>query len=175
MSMSIDDDKFPPWRRDVSPSLLLTSEPNPHSCSGSNYAGALKMRSLSSNRSDLRKKSPQSNSQHCSINNFHKKKPSKNTQRLVQIESRDTSSQIVHSTPPPPAPNIPKNPNRLHDMLSVYHQEAEVSITQIQAHRRQAPVVIESRCGARLDGSNLNAVNLILRLFLYYFLHTMSL
>jgi hypothetical protein len=24
MSMSVDDDKFPPWRRDASPSLLLT-------------------------------------------------------------------------------------------------------------------------------------------------------
>ncbi len=30
------------------------------------------------------------------------------------------------------------------------------------------------RCGARLGGSNSNAVNLILRLFLYHFLHTMS-
>jgi hypothetical protein len=29
-------------------------------------------------------------------------------------------------------------------------------------------------CGARLRGSNSNAVNLILRLFLYHFLHTMS-
>jgi hypothetical protein len=31
------------------------------------------------------------------------------------------------------------------------------------------------RCGARLGGSNSNAINLILRLFLYHFLHTMSL
>jgi hypothetical protein len=30
-------------------------------------------------------------------------------------------------------------------------------------------------CGARLGGSKKNAVNLILRLFLYHFLHTMSL
>ncbi len=30
------------------------------------------------------------------------------------------------------------------------------------------------RCGARLGGSKSNAVNLILRLFLYHFLHTMS-
>ncbi len=29
-------------------------------------------------------------------------------------------------------------------------------------------------CGARLGGSKSNAVNLILRLFLYHFLHTMS-
>jgi hypothetical protein len=121
MSMSIDDDEFPPWRRDASPLLLLTSEPNPHSCSGLNYVGALKTSTLSSNRSDPRKKSPQSNSQHCSINNSHQKKPSKNTQRLVQIQSRDTSTQIVQSTPPPPAPKTPKNPNRLHDMFSVYH------------------------------------------------------
>jgi hypothetical protein len=31
-----------------------------------------------------------------------------------------------------------------------------------------------SWCGARLGGSKSNAVNLILRLFLYHFLHTMS-
>jgi hypothetical protein len=30
-------------------------------------------------------------------------------------------------------------------------------------------------CGARLGGSKSNAINLILRLFLYHFLHTMSL
>ncbi len=105
----------------------------------------LKTSTLSSNCTDPRKKRSQSNSQHCSIDDSHQKKPSKNTQRLVQIESRDTPTQIVHSTPPPPAPNTPKNPNRLHDMFSVYHQEVEVSIAQIQAHRRQAPVVIESR------------------------------
>jgi hypothetical protein len=29
-------------------------------------------------------------------------------------------------------------------------------------------------CGARLGGSKINAINLILRLFLYHFLHTMS-
>ncbi len=31
-----------------------------------------------------------------------------------------------------------------------------------------------NRCGARLGESKSNAVNLILRLFLYHFLHTMS-
>jgi hypothetical protein len=31
-----------------------------------------------------------------------------------------------------------------------------------------------NRCGARLGESKCNAVNLILRLFLYHFLHTMS-
>jgi hypothetical protein len=29
-SMSIDDDRFLPWRRDASPSSLLTSGPSPH-------------------------------------------------------------------------------------------------------------------------------------------------
>ncbi len=72
--MSVDDDKFPPWRRDVSPLLLLTLEPNRHSHSRSNYVGAMKTSTLSSNRSDPRKKSPQSNSQHCSINDSHQKK-----------------------------------------------------------------------------------------------------
>ncbi len=144
-SISVDDNKFPPWRRDASPSLLLTLEPNPHSCSRLNYNGVLKMGTLSSTRSDPRKTSPQSNSQHCSINGSHQKKSSKNTQRLVPIGSRDTCTQIIQFTPLPPAPNIPQNSNRLNDMFSVYHQEAEVSIAQIQAHRRQAPVVIESR------------------------------
>jgi hypothetical protein len=31
-----------------------------------------------------------------------------------------------------------------------------------------------SRCGARLGGTKSNAINLILRLFLYHFFHTMS-
>ncbi len=34
---------------------------------------------------------------------------------------------------------------------------------------------LHMRCGARLGGSKSNAVNLVLRLFLYHFLHTMSL
>ena len=34
--------------------------------------------------------------------------------------------------------------------------------------------LVASRCGARLGGSKSNAVNLILRLVLYHFLHTMS-
>jgi hypothetical protein len=64
---------------------------------------------------------------------------------MVLIESKDTFTQIVHTPPPPPAPNIPKKTNRLHDMVSAYHQEqnyqekAEVSIIQKPAHRRQAP------------------------------------
>jgi hypothetical protein len=47
MSMSIDDAKFPPWRRDASPLLLLTLGPNPHSRSRLNYVGALKTSTLS--------------------------------------------------------------------------------------------------------------------------------
>jgi hypothetical protein len=47
MSMSVDDDEFPPRRKDASPLLLLTSEPNPHSRSRSNYVGALKTSTLS--------------------------------------------------------------------------------------------------------------------------------
>jgi hypothetical protein len=47
MSMSVDDDKFPPWKRDASPLLLLTLELNPHPHSGSNYVRALKTRTLS--------------------------------------------------------------------------------------------------------------------------------
>ncbi len=34
--------------------------------------------------------------------------------------------------------------------------------------------LLDGWCGARLGGSKSNAVNLILRLFLYHFLHTMS-
>ncbi len=34
---------------------------------------------------------------------------------------------------------------------------------------------VKFRCGARLSASKSNTVNLILRLFLYHFLHTMSL
>jgi hypothetical protein len=33
---------------------------------------------------------------------------------------------------------------------------------------------VDTWCGARLGGSKSNAINLILRLFLYHFLHTMS-
>jgi hypothetical protein len=61
------------------------------------------------------------------------------------IESRDNFTQIVHTLPPPPAPNIPQNPNRLHDMCPADNQGAEVSIGQKPAHRRQAPVLLESR------------------------------
>jgi hypothetical protein len=104
-SMSIDDDGFLPWRRDVSPSLLLTSGPNPHSRCRLNYVRALKMSTLSSNRSDPRKKNPQSTSIY-SINDSHQKKPSKNSQGLVLIESRDSFTQIIQTSPPPPAPNI---------------------------------------------------------------------
>jgi hypothetical protein len=139
-SMSVDDDRFLPSRRDASSLLLLTSGPNPHSCCGSNYVRALKMSTLSSNRSDPRKKNPRSTS-HCSINDSHQKKPSKNSQGLVLIESRDSFTQIVQTSPPPPAPNISNNPDRLqHDMFSAsaYQQEAEVSIAQKPAHRRQA-------------------------------------
>ncbi len=138
--MSVDDDGFLPWRRDASPLSLLTSGPNPHSCCGSNYIRALKMSTLSSNRSDPMKKNPQSTS-HCSINDSHQKKPSKNSQGLVLIESRDSFTHIVQTSPPPPAPNISNNPNRLqHDLFSAsaYQQEAEVSIVQKLAHRKQA-------------------------------------
>ena len=64
---------------------------------------------------------------------------------MVLIESKDTFTQIVQTPPPPLAPNIPKNPNRLHDMVSAYHQEwnyqqeAKVSIAQKPVQRRQAP------------------------------------
>jgi hypothetical protein len=64
---------------------------------------------------------------------------------MVLIESRGTLTQIVQTLLPPSVPNIPKKPNRLHDMVSAYHQEwnyqqeAEVSIAQKPAHRRQAP------------------------------------
>ena len=51
----------------------------------------------------------------------------------------DDDSEDFQTSPPPPAPNIPKNPNRLHDMFSAYQQKAEVSIAQKPAHRRQAP------------------------------------
>ncbi len=57
-SMSVDDDRFLPLRRDASPSLLLTSGPNPQSRCRSNYVRALKMSTLSSNRSDPKKKNP---------------------------------------------------------------------------------------------------------------------
>jgi hypothetical protein len=65
----------------------------------------------------------------------------KNSQGLVLIESRDSFTQIVQTSPPPPAPNISNNPDRLqHDMFSAsaYQQEAEVSIAQKPVHRRQA-------------------------------------
>jgi hypothetical protein len=120
--MSVDDDGFLPQRRDVSPLSLLTSGPNPHSRRGLNYVGALEMSTLSSNHSNPRKKNPRYTS-HCSINDSHLKKPSKKSQGMVLIESKDTFTQIVQTPPPPPAPNIPKNPNRLHDMVSAYHQE----------------------------------------------------
>jgi hypothetical protein len=64
---------------------------------------------------------------------------------MVLIESKDTFTQIIQTPSPPPALNIPQNPNRLHDMVPAYHQErnyqqeAEVSIAQKPAHRRQAP------------------------------------
>jgi hypothetical protein len=64
---------------------------------------------------------------------------------MVLIENKDTLTQIVQTPPPPPAPNIPKKCNRLNDTVSAYHQErnyqqeAEVSIAQKPAHRRQAP------------------------------------
>jgi hypothetical protein len=75
----------------------------------------------------------------------HLKKPSKNSQGMVLIESKDTFTQIVQTPPPPPAPNIQKKTNRLHDMVSAYHQEwnyqqeAKVSIAQKPVQRRQAP------------------------------------
>jgi hypothetical protein len=84
---------------------------------------------------------------HSSINDSHLKKPSKNSQGMVLIESKDNFTQIVQTPPPPLAPNIPKKPNRLYDMVSAYHQEqnyqqeAEVSIAQKPVHRRQAPQV----------------------------------
>ena len=56
MSMSIDHYKFFSWRRDASPLMLLTSEPNPHFHSRSNYIGALKTSISSSNFNDPRKK-----------------------------------------------------------------------------------------------------------------------
>jgi hypothetical protein len=64
---------------------------------------------------------------------------------MVLIESKDTFTQIVQTPPPPPSSNFPQTPNRLHDMVSAYHQEqnyqqeAEVSIAHKPAHRRQAP------------------------------------
>jgi hypothetical protein len=64
---------------------------------------------------------------------------------MVLIESRDTFTQIIQTPPPPPAPNFSKPSNRLHDMVSAYHQEqnyqqeTEVFIAQKPAHRRQAP------------------------------------
>ncbi len=57
-SMSVDDDGFLPRRRDASPLLLLTLGPNPHSCCGMNYVGALEMSTLFSNCSNSRKKNP---------------------------------------------------------------------------------------------------------------------
>lgn len=45
-------------------------------------------------------------------------------QAPVLLESRDTFTQIVQASPPPPAPNIPKNPDRLHDMFPADNQEA---------------------------------------------------
>jgi hypothetical protein len=111
MSMSVDDGKFPPWRRDVSPLLLLTSEPNPHFHSGLNYVGALKTSTLSSNRSDLRKKSPRSNSQHCSINNSHQKK---NHQKILRdwskLKAEIPPSKLFnprYRLHPQTSPNIP--------------------------------------------------------------------
>jgi hypothetical protein len=112
MSISVDDDGFLPWRRDATLLLLLTSGPNPHSCCGLNYVRALRMSTLSSNCNNPRKKNPQSTS-HCSIKDSHQKKPSKNIQGLVLIKSRDSFTQIVQTSPSPPAPNISNNPNRL--------------------------------------------------------------
>ncbi len=66
-------------------------------------------------------------------------------QAPVVIKSRDTFTQIVHTLPPPPAPNIPQNPNRLHGMCPADNQEAEVSIGHKLAHRKQALVLLESR------------------------------
>jgi hypothetical protein len=47
--------------------------------------------------------------------------------------------------------------------------------TTNQKHVGTMEQVCRHRCGARLSGSKSNAVNLILRLFVYHFLHTMSL
>ncbi len=66
-------------------------------------------------------------------------------QAPVVIESRDTVTQIIHTLPPPPVPNIPPNPDRLHDMCPADNQGAEVSISQKLAHRRQAQVLLESK------------------------------
>jgi hypothetical protein len=57
-------------------------------------------------------------------------KPAHRRQAPVLLESRDTFTQIVQTSPPPPAPNIPKNLNRLHDMFPADNHEAEVSIAQ---------------------------------------------
>jgi hypothetical protein len=52
-------------------------------------------------------------------------------QAPVMIKSRDTFTQIVHTLPPSPAPNISQNPDRLHDMCPADNQGAEVSIGKL--------------------------------------------
>ncbi len=51
---------------------------------------------------------------------------------------------------------------------------AKFTPAETQKHVQLMRAMKATRCGARLGGSKSNAVNLILRLFLYHFLHTMS-
>jgi hypothetical protein len=78
-----------------------------------------------------------------------------NRKRLVLIKSRDPVTQIIQTSPSPPAPTSHKKLNRLHDMFSAHHQEqnykqeAELSISQKLKHRRQVPQ-------AKLKGNHSN-------------------
>ncbi len=57
------------------------------------------------------------------------------------------------------------------------HGHHEVEVLDVDGHElciRRGDDTVGQRCGARLSASKSNAVNLILRLFLYRFLHTMS-
>ena len=99
-SMCVVDDGYLQWGE--SPSSLLTSGSNPHSCQGSKNVGVVKTSSL------LSKHSPRF-TRRCSINNCHQTKPSKTSLELAPMESKDIFTQIIQSPPPPPAPIILKN------------------------------------------------------------------
>jgi hypothetical protein len=57
-------------------------------------------------------------------------------------------TQIVQISPPPPAPNIPQNPDRLHNMILADYQEAAFSIaqkpTKVEGKYKMQAIAIET-------------------------------
>ncbi len=75
-------------------------------------------------------------------------KPAHRRQASVLLESRDNFTQNIQTSPPPPVPNTPKNPGRLHDMFPADNREAEVSIAQksekIEGNHNKQAIAIET-------------------------------